>query len=185
MLVGGRLWIAVVSMLLGSVGAVQATVIEYVATDLADDVAGEDRWRYDYTVSGRSFLESEFFDILFDPALYRDLAAGPAPNADWDVLILQQPNPANLPPFDAGIFDAFAVVTDPSLAGTFSASFVYLGMGVPGPQVFQVYDAGADLVETGLTRPLAVVPIPEPSTILLTMAGLGLVCGYRRTISSS
>lgn len=160
-------------LFLGSMTAVQAARIDFAPTDLVDVTPGEDLWRYDYTVSGPSFQQSEFFDIYFDPSLYAMLTAGPAPNADWDVLILQQPNSANLPPFDVGIFDAFALVGSPSLSGAFSVSFVYLGTGIPGSQVFEIYDADSSLVETGLTTvPRAEEVIPEPSTLALLLAGL-------------
>src|SRR5262245_14490519 len=97
-----RLLSALVVLLLSAI-PLYATKIEFVATDLVDITPGEDLWRYDYRVSGGTFLQNSFFDIYFDPLLYRDLTAGPAPNADWDVAILQQPNPANIPPFDRGI----------------------------------------------------------------------------------
>ena len=77
----------------------QAEKIAFVATDLVDVTPGEDLWRYDYTVSGsHNFAQFEFFDIFFDPSLYGALSDASAPNGDWDVLILQQPNPINLPP---------------------------------------------------------------------------------------
>src|SRR5688572_10304639 len=109
-------------VLLWAVPESHAATIEFVATDLPD-VTAEDLWRYDYRVSGRSFLQFEFFDIYFDPLLYRNLANESLAGPDWDVAILQQPNPLNLPPFDRGMFDAFALVDGPSLTGTFSVSF--------------------------------------------------------------
>ena len=149
----------------------RASVITFVATDLADVTVGEDLWRYDYSVSGRNFLQSEFFDIYFDPTRYRALSAGPAANADWDSIALQQPNPAVLPPFDVGIFDSFALVGGPSLADIFSATYVFIGPGAPGSQKFNIYDASSNLIETGFTvRPVS--GIPEPSTISLSLIGL-------------
>src|SRR4051812_301262 len=82
------------------VSSARATTIEFIPTNLADVTPGQDLWRYDYTVSGRAFLQSEFFDMYFDPQLYRTLTVGSALNANWDVRILQEPNPVNLPPFD-------------------------------------------------------------------------------------
>jgi len=130
-------------------------------------------WRYDYIVTGHSFLASEFFDVYFDPLLYGTLTAEVSPSADWDVRILQQPNAANLPPFDRGMFDAFALVDNPSVAGTFAVSFVYLGSGSPGAQPFEVFAANSNLLESGLTSPAATA-IPEPSTVLLSL--LGMAC---------
>jgi hypothetical protein len=86
-------------------------------------------------------------------------------------MILQQPDPVPLPPFDIGIFDAYALTANPSLAGAFSATFVYLGPGSPGAQPFDIFDASANLLETGFTTvPVAV--IPEPSTVSLSLAPL-------------
>src|SRR5437867_3457999 len=113
----------------------QAEKIEFVATNLVDVTPGEDLWRYDYTVSGsHNFLQSEFFDIYFDANLYGTLSAETAPNADWAVAILQQPTPANFPPFDTGIFDSFSLADNPSLSGVFSVSFIFLGSGRPDAQ---------------------------------------------------
>jgi len=155
------------------VTSARATTIEFVATNLSDVTPGQDLWRYDYTVSGRSFLASEFFDIYFDPQPYRTLTVGSALNANWDVRILQQPNPVNLPPFDTGIFDAFALVNNPSLAGTASVSFIYLGTGSPGAQMFQIYGANSSLLESGFTTPRTPSGvIPEPSTVVLCLLGL-------------
>jgi hypothetical protein len=148
-----------------------AATIHFVTTDLPDVTPGEDLWSYEYTVTGRSFLQSEFFDIYFDPALYGTLAPGPPLNAGWDTRILQQPNPVNLPPFDRGIFDSFALVDNPSLAAAFSVSFVYLGTGSPGSQPFEIFAANSNLLESGLTSPAAGA-IPEPSSIVLCLLGL-------------
>jgi hypothetical protein len=164
-LVGGLLCFVTIS---------RATTIEYVATDLVDLTPGEDLWRYDYTVSGRAFLSSEFFDIYFVPSVYGTLALEPTANTDWDVRILQQPNPVNLPPFDTGIFDAFASIDNASVADAFSVNFVYLGTGTPGAQMFDIFDANANLLESGITaRPGGV--IPEPSTIMLSVLGLAVL----------
>ena len=149
-----------------------AASIGYSLLDLTDVNPGEDLWRYEYTVSGHTFLQSQFFDIYFDPVLYGALTAGPSPNPDWDILILQQPNPANLPPFDKGIFDAFALADSLSLFEIFSVNFVYRGAGTPGAQPFEVFDENSNRIESGFTTLLSDVPIPEPSTIWLSLIGL-------------
>ena len=107
-----------------------------------------------------------------------DLMAAPSFTPDWDVAVLQQPNPVNLPPFDTGIFDAFALANNPSLAGTFSVSFVYLGAGSPGSQPFDIFAANAETLESGLTSP-AQGAIPEPATVTLSLAGLAFL-GWQR-----
>jgi hypothetical protein len=165
----------VLLVLFAASGTAPAATIFYTISDLSDTTPGEDLWRYEYAVSGRDFLASEFFDIYFDPNLYGTLTAGPAPSADWDVAILQQPNPANFPPFDRGMFDAFALTGGPSLSGTFSVDFVYLGSGIPGRQPFEIFSADADLVERGFTA-----LIPEPATTALCLLGLLLTIGLHR-----
>ena len=177
--------VLVILVLLSAFTAAQATTIAYTASNLPDIVPGEDLWRYDYMVSDRSFLQSEFFDIYFSSALFGTLTAGPAPNADWDVAILQQPEPLNLPPFDRGMFDAFALNDAPSLSGAFSVSFVFLGPGTPGSQEFDIFNANFELVESGNTSvpvPGDIV-VPEPSTAALFLFGL-VACAFhtrRRT----
>jgi hypothetical protein len=99
--------------------------------------------------------------VYFDANLYGTLSAASAPNADWDVIILQQPNPVNVPPFDQGIFDAGARTDNPSLSGAFSVSFINLGAGTPGSQRFEVFDAETNLVDSGFTQ--EVRGIPEPA----------------------
>ena len=170
-----------VLLLLITSSPIQASTVEFLAIDLTDTTPGEDLWRYDYTVTG-SFQQAWFFDVLFDASLYRTLKDPSAPNLDWDAIILQQPNPGELPPFDRGIFDAFALINNPSLSGSFSVSFIYLGPGTPGSQMFEVFDAGANSVETGLTSPLA-GEVPEPATAALVGFGL-IACAilYRRKI---
>jgi hypothetical protein len=142
-----------------------------VVTDLADTSPGQDLWRYDYTVSGRTFLQSEFFDIFFSSTLYATLTSPTGPSADWDVAILQQPTPGNLPPFDRGMFDAFALTANPSLSGVFSVNFVYLGGGTPGSQPFVIFDASANIVESGVTS-VAGTTVPEPSMSIPFSFGL-------------
>jgi len=154
----------------------EATVIQFAATNLPDTTAGQDLWRYDYTVSGRSFLQDQFFDIYFDPLLYRTLAVLSTPGPQWEAIILLQPNPANIPPFDRGMFDAAALVNSPPLAGTFSVSFVFLGAGSPNSQPFDIFamsGANAVLLESGVTTP-AGSAIPEPASFLYIATGMGI-----------
>ena len=166
--------ILIVMGLLASTVSAYATTIEYTATDIADVTPGEDLWQYDYSIAGRNFVQAQFFDIYFDPALYGTLLSGPAPNPDWDVLILQQPAPANIPPFDTGIFDAFALGDGASLAGSFSVVFAYLGTGTPGAQPFTIFDTDGTQLETGFTRAPGGAPVPEPATGAMSLPGLGL-----------
>src|SRR5262245_14364951 len=93
--------------------ASHAVTITFEATDLPDVVVGEDLCGSAYTVTG-SFAAFEGFNLLFRPDLYGQLQdPPPAPNADWSVLILDQPNPVL--PAD-GIYRALALMGNPSLA---------------------------------------------------------------------
>lgn len=146
-----------------------ATTITYHAIDLPDQVAGEDRWRYNYAVTGRMFDADQGFSIYFDISLYRDLdiSAHPA-NDDWDVLAFQPDE--NLPA--DGLYDALALVNGASLLNWFTVDFVFLGAGPPGSQPFDInqFDSQGNLVgvlESGFTT-----AIPEPGPLTLTLIGL-------------
>jgi hypothetical protein len=140
-------------------GAASGTTITYIATDLADTTPGEDLWSYSYTVSDFSFPAGFGFAVLFELGLYGDLQdPPPAPNSDWDLLTFQPD--ANLP--SDGLYDALGLVADPSLADSFTLSFVWLGSGSPGSQLFAVYDDAFEIVETGST-----VALPEAGGAML------------------
>lgn len=143
-----------------------ATSIRYQAIDLADVVAGEDLWRYAYTVSG-SFDAFYSFEILFDAQAFASLESAPAaPNTDWLVSAVQ-PVPAI--PVD-GVYSALALVANASLASPFEVAFVWNGPGLPGAQPFNVLDDTFGLVESATT-----IPIPEPRIYGLMGAGLLLL----------
>ena len=176
--------LALATLLGGSGGAFASTTIEYRATDLADLVVGDDLWRYDYRVSGRSFLADIGFDIYFPVVsgyLAGDLGTAVPANGDWDALTLQ---PDALLPAD-GAYDALALVDAASLGGFFSVEFVWRGAGTPGSQPFEIYDlsaAGTNLVlESGDTIPLRDSgALPVPGTLALLGSGLGAALALRR-----
>jgi hypothetical protein len=162
------------AILILSPSLASATTITYTAIDLADSVGGEDLWRYTYTVSASTFDMDFGFDIFFDPSLYEQLQdPPPIVNGDWDAITLQ-PDPL-LP--DDGLYDALALVDGASLLDVFTVDFVYVGVGIPGSQPFEVFDPSFDVIESGST-----VPIPEPSTAALMALGLvGLAAKRRRS----
>ena len=157
-----------------------AITINYQATDLADTIFGEDVWQYTYTVTDQVFSANDGFSIYFDLGLYSDLNdPPPSVNDDWDPISIQ-PDPAV--PAD-GLYDALALVNNPSLANPFTISFVWLGQGTPGPQNFELYeliDDGLNIIGTGTTAP---VPVPEPSTLLISGFCLYIASRYRKNIS--
>ncbi len=145
-----------------------AANIFYEAVDLTDTTPGEDLWKYNYTVSNHSFDMDFGFSVFFNPSNYVFLE-DPAPfvNSAWDILILQ---PDTLLPGD-GVYDALALVNNPSLLDTFSLSFVWLGTGTPGSQSFELYDNAYNVTEAGITRSNS-TNVPEPTTIFLLGSGV-------------
>ena len=160
--------------------SLSAATIQYVATNLTDVNLGEDLWRYDYLVSSETFSNSDFFEIYFDASLFGTLSAGPAPNADWDVLILQQPNPSNIAPFDIGIYNAFALQGNPGLSGLFSVTAVYLGPTAPGAQAFKIFNPDGSVRQESVTVPFGSGEIPEPSTFVLISFSVLTLAAIRR-----
>ena len=150
-----------------------AQSIQFEAIDLADTTPGENLWAYRYTVDG-AFDAFEGFNVLFDSALFTQLQDPPADaGADWTVQTTQ-PNPG-LPA--AGLFTGTANTANPSLAGPFSVSFVFLGQGAPGAQPFEFFNSNFDAVPSGNTKPASVVPVP-PALIFMLSGVLAL--GKRR-----
>src|SRR5262245_5448511 len=151
-----------------------AATIRFQATDLADLVAGQDLWRYTYTVSG-SFVQFGGFNILFNPNLYRNLQdPPPAVNAQWSPSVIE---PAPGLPAD-GIYTATALVSNPSVADLFSLTFIWLGGAgtTPGPQPFEIFDATFfPPLETGVTAPLQ-QSVPLPGTLVLFSVGMLVLC---------
>ncbi len=152
----------------------QAVQIDYWTTNLPDTVPGEDLWRYDYRVSDGTFLAGQGFFVQFDYNLYADLGdPPPAVNGDWDPAVAQ---PSQILP-DDGLYDALALVDNPSLLNLFSVEFIWSGGPAgPGAQPFTIYDAAFAPIETGTTR--AAAPIPAPAALLA--AGLLPLVRIRR-----
>jgi hypothetical protein len=68
-------------------GPVQAVILEYAASNLPDLVAGQDRWSYQYQLSGR-FGAFASVNLLYPADGYADLALSAPPDpAVWDPAI--------------------------------------------------------------------------------------------------
>ncbi len=160
------------ALLLGA--QVQAVSIDIKYDALADTSAGQDIWRYSYRVNG-NFAAFTGFTVLFDSTLYGSLEDPlPAPNPmEWLSSTIQ-------PTFGAadGLYTAIAQKDDAALADPFTVRFVWLGTGTPGPQSFEVFDDGFNVIDTGSTSPFGAPAIPEPGSLLLVAGALGLL-GWR------
>ncbi len=164
----------------------KAITIEYTALN-----QGSGAWQYSYYLSGNTFNQYQGFQIYFDFNLYSNLDVFPsAPNADWGLVTY---NPSALFSIN-GVYDAIALVNNPSLTDPFVISFDWSGVGQPSAQDFALYACEDVLCSTGVTFGQAgttVVknsgggsnpnPIPEPFTLILIALGLlGIVFVRRR-----
>lgn len=167
--------VAILIALLSMPAITQATIINYTVSPL-----GGGQWQYDYMVENDSLVDPiAEFTIYFQPNLYENLAVISSP-LDWDPLVIQPDIglPAN------GFFDALsssAGLLPGGTEGLFSVSFNYLGAGTPYEQVFEVYDANFNLIDSGIT---ITSPVPEPNTLLMLVIGLFFLFCYnnRRSV---
>lgn len=155
-----------------SLGApVQAVTIHFVAQDLPDVVAGQDRWSYAYSLSG-TFADFGGVNLLYPAAAYADLAVGVAPDASRWSNTVTQPDPI----LGAdGLLSLSAIGAQNPVELPFTVEFTWLGSGSPGAQDFEVFDDSFDVVATGQTAPLGTPAIPEPGGLLLVGSALALL----------
>jgi hypothetical protein len=176
----GTSLLAVLACLLACAWAEPARAIRIEA---AIDPLGGASYRAVYSVHNDGSLGAGtpvlLFDVLFDPALYREASlqiVTPIPlSSAWSELLL-----ASAPGL-AAAYDALALgagIADGETAAGFAVEFEWLGVGAPpGSQPFVVYDATTFAVlEEGATL------VPEaglPSVLALALAGLALRRGRR------
>jgi hypothetical protein len=148
------------------------TQIRYQTTNL-----GSGRWQYTYEVDNLNLsVPIEEFTIWFSIGSYGNLAIATQnpPASNWDEIVVQQEPVLK----DDGFYDSLALGAGIAIGQTvpdFSVSFDWLGIGMPGSQLYEIIDPlDFHTIESGHT-------VPEPATLLLF--GLGGVILRRKRIS--
>lgn len=138
---------------------------------------------YQYSISGFTGISAcannpslqcnNEIDIQFPANVFASLSNGVAP-ASFSLLLFQPNNP----PQAAGDYSAFALVSNPSLAGPFSVDFTLTGAAAPGVQSFFIeqFDSNGffEGSTTGTTT-LLIGGAPEPANLWL--AGVAVIIG--------
>jgi hypothetical protein len=161
------------SAALGAAWPAAAARLDSTATFL-----GGTNWQIDYALvnNGPSFAFDQF-TVYFESGLFSGIAVLGAP-AGWDALAIQP----DLGLSADGYYDALRLggqVPASSSSTGFSASFSFLGMGVPQAQRFELVNSiDLSVVYTGLTTPVSAVP--EPYSYTLMLAGLAALAQVRK-----
>ncbi len=161
-------------------GPVQAVILEYAASNLPDLVAGQDRWSYQYQLSGR-FGAFASVNLLYPADGYADLAFSAPPDpAVWDPAIWSSLITAPDPRFPAdGLLGLTALVATSPLNLPFTLEFTWRVLGRPGAQGFEVIDDGFNVIASGRTTLPAAPGLPEPGSLLLVAGALALLARHR------
>ena len=157
-------------VLLIAVSDLRADTIQFSVTNLSGN-----QWQYQYLVSGRTFQTGQGFRIDFSKTLFDGLQDPPPQIPEWDSIVFQSD-----PVLDSdGAYLAQALLNGSSLSQSFALNFIFFGPGAPGSQPFEIFDFNTgDILASGFTTPLNAVP--EPSTILLLIAGGIAALAYRK-----
>ncbi len=151
-------------------GSLSAATVGYTVQPL-----GGNLYRYLYNVTGAPLQLNQELDIRFEVLQYASVVNGVAsPGTGLDLLFFS-PNPGLPSP---GTYNLFALVNNPSMIGTFSVEFTFLGGGTPGSQVFTINQLTAQggflsNVSSGVTSNLS-AGVPEPGTMMMGLAGLAI-----------
>lgn len=144
---------ALVVLALHSAGAAHA-----VEVTAGREHLGGNRWLYSYELDEFPYTTGYGFTVYFDPEQFAALAtAAPGPGTDWNAVVLQPDVGLGA----EGFYDAQALFDDPTVDAVFRVSFDWLGIGLPGPQPFEVREPAPsfDVVESGTTI------VPEPAAL--------------------
>ena len=156
-------------------GSLSAATVGYTVQPL-----GGNLYRYLYNVTGAPLQINQALDIVFEVLQYSSLTNGVASPGTGLSLLLFQPNPGALTP---GHYNLLATVNNPSMIGTFSVDFTFLGTGTPGAQIFRIeqYDAQGNFLNfvgpPGTTS--LITDVPEPGTMMMGFVGLALAYAAR------
>ncbi|MGS0757516.1 hypothetical protein ACVBEH_24435, partial [Roseateles sp. GG27B] len=121
----------------------------FVATDLVDSVAGQDLWRYDYTVSG-PIDANWLMNLLFSPTKYANLVSQ---TADSNLTLLPDVQPDTGLPADGIVQFSLNNALLAADAAALSVEFIWLGAAgsAPGAQPFEVVDSAGNPAGNGMT----------------------------------
>ncbi len=161
--------VTLVILLLASVRVSGQGSLRYTAVDLPDGPTG-DLWEYSYFFSGFNLQTNQGFSVYFDYQFYRDLQnVRPSGSPDWNLIAVQRDVLLQAP----GYLDGLALVNAPAFQGPFQVAFVWLGVGIPGGQPFEIYDSNFQTLFTGSSV------VPEPRSVLLVLVGGLMLWGSR------
>lgn len=168
-------------ILLGASATMTAEAgVRYTVSDLPDVTLGEDLWHYSYRIDGPLpsfgaanifFGASDFANLALTGfgADVSPLLVQPDPSLGWD----GQLTATLLSPLGIGGFE------------TVELDFVWLGVGSPTAQSFELLDDSFNVIGGGSTRLLTSSSVSEPGAVLLLMLGLAAMRGFRRQLRSS
>lgn len=162
-------------LVVGSNLANASSTLTYQSTDLPDVVAGQDLWQNVYTFAG-ALEKFGGLTVYFDYTLHANLSVTASPSELTPTLT--QP--------DAGLTSpgVLSLATDldqsPSYTANVTITFVSTGP-VPKTQVYEIFDANFNILETGTAIQ---TPVPEPASALtLGLGSLALLALRRRHAS--
>lgn len=150
---------------------------------------GGNRYSYTYAIENNGSLAAGAniteFQLLFDPIKYDELSLSFSNNGafstDWVAQFLTSA------PGIPATFDIYTlgngIQVGERISG-FSVDFIWLGLGLPGTQEFQIYDANTlGLLETGASQPIQSVPLPLAWPLFLSgLAGMSYLSRTRRSL---
>ena len=137
-------------------GSLSAGTIKWQTLDL-----GNNEYRLQYSVSQIVLLANQELDILFDPAVYRQLS-NPVVPAGLDVLLLQPNNP----PGTAGDFSMLALNDNPDLSGGFFLDVMTFATAGLTEQRFEINQLNSQGVVVSTIDQGLATAVPEPANVL-------------------